>query len=100
MIPANNPIVRWKDTQDLARGFEINLEHCSVKQLIQTIYKTPQELINAFSDCFLLMRYEPEEAEEMAYSLYMQTRASVTQLLKHHIDTPFVQIPANAAIQH
>lgn len=93
-------IVQWKDPKDLSRGFVIDLQHCSVKQLLQTVYKNPEQLISAFSDCFLLMRYSPEEAQEMSLNLYTQTQLHVTQLLQNHIDIPYVQIPANAAVQH
>jgi hypothetical protein len=93
-------IVKWKDPQDLSSGFTVDLEQCSVKQLLQTIYQKPEQLLSAFSDCFLLMRYSPVEAQDMALELYNQTRLHVTNLLQRHIDSPFIQSPANTAVQH
>jgi len=93
-------IVQWKDPEDLSRGFVIDLQHCSVKQLLQTVYKNPEQLISAFSDCFLRMRYSPVEAQEMAEALYSETRSKMDSLLQGFISTPHVQFPANAAVQH
>lgn len=96
----NTNIVQWRDPQDLQKGFVIDLKNGSAAQVLSCIYQRPTELISAFSDCFLLMRYSPIEAQEMAETLYSETRTKMDVMLRDLISTPHIQIPANAALQH
>ncbi|WP_215847750.1 hypothetical protein [Candidatus Pantoea bituminis] len=96
----NANIIQWRDPRDLKKGFVIDLGNGSASQVLSCVYKRPEELINAFSDCFLMMRYSPVEAQEMAETLYSETRKKMDVMLRDLISTPRVQIPANAAVQH
>ncbi|MCP1207543.1 hypothetical protein NIM72_18750 [Pantoea sp. B550] len=96
----NTNIVQWRDPQDLQKGFVIDLQNGSAAQVLSCVYQRPIELISALSDCFLLMRYSPVEAQEMAEALYSETRSKMDSLLQGLISTPHTKFPANAAVQH
>ncbi|EQA6236357.1 hypothetical protein ACX5DZ_005086 [Enterobacter hormaechei] len=96
----NTNIIQWKDPQDLKKGFIIDLQNGSAAEVFNGVYMRPEELISAFSDCFLLMRYSPVEAQEMAQKLYDQTRTKMDEILKRFLSIPHVQTPVNVAKQH
>ncbi|KAA8672194.1 hypothetical protein [Pantoea dispersa] len=66
----NNNLIQWRDPEDLSKGFIIDLENGSAAQVFSGIYMRPEELISAFADCFLLMRFTPEEADSLAHQTY------------------------------
>lgn len=90
----NDHIIRWRDPEDLSRGFLIDLDTVSTGQLFKCIYDEPYLLVNAFSDAFLLMRFSPEEAAEHANELYQTTRAQMDQFIDRLRAKPYLQIPA------
>lgn len=90
----NDHIIRWRDPEDLSRGFLIDLDTVPTGQLFKCIYDEPYLLVNAFSDAFLLMRFSPEEAAEHANELYQTTRAQMDQFIDRLRAKPYLQIPA------
>jgi|GEM_PF-2323793 len=93
-------IIKWRDQEDLSRGFEINLDTVSAGQLFKCVYAEPHLLVNAFSDAFLLMRFSPEEAEEHALELYQTTRDQMDQFIDRLRSKPYVQNPCNHGKTH
>ncbi|MEN4974184.1 hypothetical protein [Pantoea eucalypti] len=93
-------IVSWRDESDLSKGFVIDLENISSAELFASIYQRPEELISAFADCFLIMRYSASEASEMAHKLYEQTRSQLDTMIDRLRSKPYVQIPANHGNTH
>ncbi|MDU6079133.1 MAG: hypothetical protein E6662_11880 [Pantoea sp.] len=95
----NDHIIRWRDPEDLSRGFLIDLDTVSTGQLFKCIYDEPYLLVNAFSDAFLLMRFSPEEAAEHANELYQTTRDQMDQFIDRMRATPYLPTPANTRPQ-
>ncbi|MER5028552.1 hypothetical protein [Pantoea anthophila] len=95
----NNNLIQWRDPEDLSKGFIIDLENGSAAQVFSGIYMRPEELISAFADCFLLMRFEPEESISMAHELYEQTRSQLDAMIDRLRATPYARIPATHHIQ-
>ncbi|WP_276726126.1 hypothetical protein [Pantoea septica] len=95
----NNNLIQWRDPEDLSKGFIIDLENGSAAQVFSGIYMRPEELISAFADCFLLMRFTPEEADSMAHELYEQTRSQLDAMIDRLRATPFARIPTTHHIQ-
>jgi len=91
----NHKIVSWRDASDLSKGFIIDLENISAAELFASIYQRPEELISAFADCFLIMRYSHEESSTMAHELYEQTRSQLDTMVDRLRSKPYVKIPAN-----
>lgn len=91
----NHKIVSWRDPEDLSKGFIIDLENIAAAELFASIYQRPEELISAFADCFLIMRYSPDEASTMAHELYEQTRSQLDTMVDKLRSKPYVKIPAN-----
>lgn len=89
----NNNLISWKDPQDLSKGFVIDLQNGSAAEVFSGIYIRPEELISAFGDCFLLMRYSPDEASAMAHDLYHQTRTQLDAMIDRFRSVPYVQTP-------
>lgn len=96
----NEYVIQWRDESDLSRGFVINLENGSIAEVFNLIYSNPRILVNAFSDAFLLMRFPPEEAEELAKEMYVDTRQKVDQFIDRLRSKPYLQIPANHMDTH
>jgi len=96
----NDHIIKWRDQEDLSRGFVIDLDTAPAGQIFKCVYAEPHLLVNAFSDAFLLMRFPPDEAEEHALELYATTRAQMDQLIDRLRSKPYVQIPANHGNTH
>lgn len=88
-------IIQWRDSEDLSRGFIIDLENVSARQLFTGIYSEPHLLVDAFMDAFLLMQFLPEEAAAAANDLYQTTRDQLDQLIDRMRSKPFLKIPAN-----
>lgn len=88
-------IIQWRDSEDLSRGFIIDLENISARQLFTGIYSEPHLLVNAFSDGFLLMGFSPEDAAAAANELYQTTREQLDQLIDRLRSQSYVQTPAN-----
>ncbi|WP_262287665.1 hypothetical protein [Pantoea sp. Marseille-Q5743] len=91
----NHKIVSWRDESDLSKGFTIDLENISAAELFASIYQRPEELISAFADCFLMMRYSPDEASEMSHELYEQTRSQLDTMIDRLRSKTYVPLPAN-----
>lgn len=87
-------IIKWRDSNDLSKGFLIDLDNGEAGQVFRCVYAQPQLLVNAFSDAFLLMRYSPAEAEELARDLYAQTRDQMDQFIDRMRATPYLHTPA------
>jgi len=92
-------IIKWRDPNDLSRGFLIDLDNVSAGQIFKCVYAEPHLLVNALSDAFLLMRFPPNEAEEHAQELYSTTREQMDQFIDR-LRSPYVQIPANHGHTH
>jgi len=92
-------IIKWRDSNDLSKGFVIDLDNGSAGQVFRCIYTQPHLLVNAFSDAFLLMRYSPAEAEELSQDLYKQTRDQMDQFIDRMRATPYLHTPANTRPQ-
>lgn len=90
----NDHIIKWRDPEDLSRGFLIDLDTVPTGQIFKCIYDEPYLLVNAFSDAFLLMRFSPEEAAEHANELFQTTRAQMDQFIDRLRAKPYLQIPA------
>lgn len=95
----NTNLIQWRNPQDLSKGFIIDLENGSAAEIFSGIYIRPEELISAFGDCFLLMRYSPAEASEMAHDLYYQARTQLDKMIDRFRSNPYVQTPTNHSIQ-
>lgn len=96
----NDNIIKWRDQEDLSRGFVIDLDDISAGQLFKCVYAEPHSLVNAFSDAFLLMHFPPEEAEEHANELYATTRQQMDQFIDRLRSKPYVQNPCNHGHTH
>ncbi|WP_337026055.1 hypothetical protein [Pantoea eucrina] len=92
-------IIKWRDTEDLSRGFVIDLDNVSTGQIFRCVYTEPHLLVNGFLDAFLLMRFPPEEAEQHANELYRTTREQLDDFIDQIRSQPYVQIPANTELQ-
>lgn len=88
-------IIKWRDPEDLSRGFVIDLAGVSALQIFRCVYTEPHLLINGFLDAFLLMRFPPEEAEQHANELYRTTREQLDEFIDQIRPQPYVQTPAN-----
>lgn len=96
----NDHIIKWRDPEDLSRGFLIDLDTVPTGQIFKCIYDEPYLLVNAFSDAFLLMRFSPEEAAEHANELYQTTRNQMDQFIDRLRSKPYVQNPCNHGKTH
>lgn len=95
----NNNLIQWRDPEALSKGFTVDLENGSAAQVFSGIYMRPEELISAFADCFLLMRFTPEEADSMAHELYEQTRSQLDAMIDRLRASPYARLPATHHIQ-
>lgn len=95
----NNKLIQFRDPEALSKGFIVDLENGSAAQVFSGIYMRPEELISAFADCFLLMRFSPEEADDMAHDLYEKTRSQLDAMIDRLRATPYARIPATHHIQ-
>lgn len=92
-------IIKWRDSNDLSKGFVIDLDNASTGQIFKCIYAEPHLLVNAFSDAFLLMRFSPEDAAEHANELYSTTRDQMDQFIDRMRATPYLPTPATTRPQ-
>jgi hypothetical protein len=95
----NTKIIQWKDTEDLSKGFVIDLENSSAAEAFTGIYKHPEQLIEGFADMFLLMGFSPQDSEEMAINLNHKARDAMENMIDKYRSIPVPKknlFPANA----